>query len=85
VIVDFAAAVETLRARVQQRHNAGRDASEADIRVLEHQLRTGEPITVEEQAVTVPYDAEAPLERSREAEGWRSVLERLHLDAAVTY
>jgi len=59
------------------RDQAGRDASEADLRVLEHQLQSAEPLTLDEQAVTVTYDAEAPLERSRQAEAWRSVLERL--------
>jgi predicted kinase len=85
VIVDFAAAVETLRARVQQRHETGHDASEADVHVLEHQLQVAEPITSDERAVTVRYDAEAPLEESRHAGAWRPVLERLHLDAPVAH
>jgi hypothetical protein len=32
----------------------------------------------------VTYDAEAPLERSRQVESWQPVLDRLHLEAAVT-
>jgi predicted kinase len=83
--VDFVAPVETLRTRVQARHEAGLDASEADIRVLEHQLQVAEPITSDERALTVTYDAEAPLERSRQAESWQPVLDRLHLEAAVTH
>jgi uncharacterized protein len=76
VIVDFAAGVETLGTRVRKRLESGADPSEADIRVLEHQLQVAEPISSDERTVTVPYDAEAPLERS-DAGAWRSVLERL--------
>jgi predicted kinase len=68
---------------VRERHEAGRDASEADLRVLEHQLQAAEPLTSDERAVTVAYDAQAPLERSRRVDAWRSVLERLHLEAPV--
>ena len=85
VIVDFVAPVEVLGARVQERHEAGRDASEADIRVLEHQLRTAEPLAADERASTVTCDAEAPIERSWRAESWQPVLERLHLETAASH
>ena len=53
VIVDFVAPVDVLRARVRRRREAGVDASDADVRVLEHQLQTGEPLTPDERALTV--------------------------------
>jgi len=83
VIVDFVAPVDTLHARVQKRQEAGLDASEADSRVLEHQLRLAESLTSDERAVTVTCDGDAPLEPSQHVGFWRPVLDRLHLDAAV--
>ena len=49
-IADFVASPETLRARVEQRHATGSDASEADVHVLELQLKTAEPLTADERA-----------------------------------
>jgi uncharacterized protein len=85
VIVDFVAPIDVLRTRVQERHEAGVDASEADIHVLEHQLRVADPITPDERTVTVTFDAGAPLEDSRQIESWQPVLDRLHLEAAVRH
>lgn len=60
-ILAFDAPVETLRARVRQRLKAGTDASEADVAVLETQLRAREPFEAEELACVVPIDtASAP-------------------------
>jgi aminoglycoside phosphotransferase family enzyme/predicted kinase len=78
VIVDFVAPVHTLHTRVQKRHDAGLDASEADVGVLEYQLRAAEPLTSDERAVTITYDAGTPLERARHIEMWQPVLDRLH-------
>lgn len=39
---------DTLRERVRQRQAAGKDASEADLRVLEHQLKTVQPLAADE-------------------------------------
>ncbi len=44
-ILDFAVPEALLRQRVQARSVAGKDASEADITILELQLRTAEPLT----------------------------------------
>lgn len=85
VIVDFLAPVAVLRTRVLQRHEAGLDASEADTRVLEHQLQAAEPLSADERALTVTCDAEAPIERSCQAEWWRPVLQRLHLEATASH
>lgn len=56
-IVTLQAPVETLRARIARRLAAGADASDADAAILEHQLRTQEPLTAEERALAVPVDA----------------------------
>jgi hypothetical protein len=38
----------------------------------------------DERAVTVTYDADAPLEESRHVEPWLPVLDRLQIEAATT-
>src|SRR5262249_29759738 len=60
-IVDFVASVDTLRARILERREAGSDASEANLEVLERQRRSAEPIAPDERAVTVPIDSETSL------------------------
>jgi aminoglycoside phosphotransferase family enzyme/predicted kinase len=80
VIVDFVASDSTLRGRIAQRAVNGSDASDADLAVLDHQLRNREPLTPQEQTFVVTYDAEAPLERARQPDAWRAVRERI--DAA---
>jgi aminoglycoside phosphotransferase family enzyme/predicted kinase len=47
-ILDMQAAPDVLRERVRQRSEQGRDASEADLRVLEHQLATERPLEADE-------------------------------------
>lgn len=69
-ILAFDAPVETLRARVCQRAAAGTDASEADVAVLETQLRAREPFEAEELACVIPIDTGS-------APDWRSVLAAL--------
>ena len=54
VILDIVADPPTLRARIRERLAAKRDASEADIAVLEHQLATHEPLQPDE----IPYCVE---------------------------
>jgi uncharacterized protein len=56
-ILDFSAPESILRQRIKDRHLAGRDASEADQAVLDHQLRTHEALTSEELALTIPIDS----------------------------
>jgi aminoglycoside phosphotransferase family enzyme/predicted kinase len=67
VIVDCVASAATLRARVTARALAGTDASEAGPAVLEHQLRTAEPLARDELAFTIACDADAPVALSRDA------------------
>jgi aminoglycoside phosphotransferase family enzyme/predicted kinase len=58
VILDVTAPENLLRERVKQRMQRGRDASEADIAVLENQLRNSEALDSSEQAATIGVDTE---------------------------
>ena len=49
-ILDIQADPDVLRERVRRRHALGTDASEADLRVLEHQLATARPLDEDELA-----------------------------------
>lgn len=55
LILDFVADKTTLRARINERQKQRRDASEADIAVLEHQLQTHEPLQPDERSVVLTY------------------------------
>jgi predicted kinase len=50
---------ETLRRRILHRIQAGDDASEADLEVLQHQQTIQEPLSAEEHEWTVNFDSEA--------------------------
>lgn len=52
-IVDCAASLATLRARIEARAHARQDPSDADLAVLERQLRTQEPLSASEQACVI--------------------------------
>src|SRR5512139_1182426 len=56
-ILDFPVPVATLRERIVHRSHAGKDASEADLAVLQYQLNTEEPLGADEQAEAVTIDA----------------------------
>jgi predicted kinase len=55
VIVEFSAAAETLRQRIQAR---SQDVSDADLSVLEHQLATTEPVHENERSCLIEIDTE---------------------------
>lgn len=55
-IVRCAAPIDELKRRIQSRAQAGNDASEADLRVLQTQLLTLEPLTASEQSSAGVYD-----------------------------
>jgi aminoglycoside phosphotransferase family enzyme/predicted kinase len=57
-ILDCAASPAELKRRVRARARRGRDASEADLDVLEHQLSTVEPLDRAERRHTVTVDTE---------------------------
>ncbi len=73
----FAASEVTLRNRIACRAAEGHDASDADLAVLDHQLRVQEPLAPDELADAVTYDSEAPLERAHAAASWSAVIERV--------
>ena len=77
VIIAFDAPEATLRRRIEERIRRGGDASEADLRVLAHQLETREPLAPDEQAFVVTFDAGAPLENIDRPEAWRALTEWL--------
>ncbi|HUH93849.1 MAG TPA: AAA family ATPase [Casimicrobiaceae bacterium] len=76
-IVDFVASESSLRERVARRSRADADASDADLAVLEHQLRAQEPLGPDEQDAVVRCDADAPLEAARARGAWDAVAERI--------
>ena len=57
VILDVAAPEPLLRERIAQRHHRERDASEATVAVLEHQLSIAEPLSAEEQQHAILVDS----------------------------
>jgi aminoglycoside phosphotransferase family enzyme/gluconate kinase len=77
VILDFPADEAVMRARITNRLIGERDASEADVSVLEHQLATQEPLQADELPWVVSYDAGTP--RGSDDRPWRSFLDRLWL------
>jgi predicted kinase len=53
-IVDCRAGEETLRRNIRHRSAEGKDASDADLAVLEHQLRHHDPLDETERRLVVP-------------------------------
>ncbi len=62
VILDCRAPVDTLRARVSSREREARDASEATLTVLEHQLASDEPLNALERASALVIDTSRPVD-----------------------
>jgi len=77
VMIDISANEATLRERVRHRMSVGMDASEAGTAVLEHQLRTHEPLGLDERVDVVPCDGELPMEHGHSADSWRGFMESL--------
>lgn len=61
-ILDCTASPSTLRQRVQARAVAGRDASEADVAVLERQLATYQRLDADEMAFTIHAPTDEPVD-----------------------
>jgi len=76
VIASLQAPETVLKARILSRCGEDRDASDADLAVLSHQLGTQEPIGADEQAHTVTFPAALPLEALAATAEWRTLLER---------
>jgi hypothetical protein len=64
---------EALRHRVEQRQRQGRDASEADVAVLEHQLETHEPLGEAERREAIVVDTGQPLDVAGIVARWTAV------------
>ena len=77
VIIDISARESTLRERLHARALAGKDASEADSAVLDHQLRTREPLADEERRSAIVHDGEAPLDAAAAQSLAARVIERI--------
>lgn len=56
VILDFYAPEQELKRRINQRLQSGTDASEATLAVLEHQLKTAQPLSATELGNTIVID-----------------------------
>lgn len=80
VILDFQAPTETLRQRIVARGQAGIDASEATLAVLERQLATAEPLTADEKTRAMRIDVrQTPTPRERSL-ALQAELERMPVD-----
>ena len=77
VILALHASEATLRARLAVRVASGRDASDADVTVLEQQLLVQEPLAADEQSDVVPFNAEDAIDGTRVSATWRAVRARL--------
>jgi predicted kinase len=71
------ASPEVLRERVARRVRKGGDASEADMRVLEHQLQTEEPLDADEAAAALVYDSTQAFDADDNAAAIGELLARL--------
>jgi len=65
VILDVRAPEAVLRARIAARVREGRDASEADLAVLDHQIATAEPLGPDERPAVIAVDTDRPLDVKR--------------------
>lgn len=74
LILDVTAEEAVLRARILERRRQRNDPSEADLDVLEHQLRTQEPLGADERAIALEIQSGAA---TLDAAAWTQVLERL--------
>lgn len=73
-ILHFHAPEPLLFERVQKRYLKGCDASEADRAVLVSQLETMEPLSVEEEAISISIDTSEPADGKAIAEQLRSLI-----------
>jgi hypothetical protein len=62
VILDVQASEDELRNNIGIREAAGTDASDATIRVMEHQMSNHEPLNQSEPTISMNWNAEIPLQ-----------------------
>jgi len=72
-IIDCQAPVAILRARIAQRLEAQRDASEADLQALERLSAAAQPLRCDELAQAIPVEAGRPLPPASLAQRWLDV------------
>jgi aminoglycoside phosphotransferase family enzyme/predicted kinase len=77
VVASCAASASTLRERITRRLAGGGDASQADLAVLEHQLRTQEPLDTDEQYDVVAFDSDAVRGANEAKAPWRGIIDRI--------
>jgi len=77
VILDFDADVQTLRARVETRHERADDASDAGLDVLEAQRLSAEPLAPDEQAAVFACMAMTSSDDGQPRADWSPLLQRL--------
>jgi len=65
LILDITANEADLRNNIEQRSHEG-DASDADLRVLAHQLENNDPITSDEPSLSIQWNADLPLDEIRQ-------------------
>ncbi|HEU4662541.1 MAG TPA: AAA family ATPase, partial [Dokdonella sp.] len=73
IVVDVVAQEATLRERLRRRALGPADVSEAGVAVLDHQLRTDEPLGDDELGTVERCDAERPLDEGQRARLWNAV------------
>jgi predicted kinase len=64
-ILECTAPIPELRRRITRRAQGGRDASDADLAVLEHQLRTHDPLDRAERRSAIRVDTGRPIDSAR--------------------
>jgi len=74
VVLDFDAPEKVLRERVMRRAAAAVDASEADLAVLERQMRFREPLSPQERLAAITIDTRS----TEHTPAWRAVMRRLN-------
>lgn len=75
VILDFNAPQHLLRQWITERAREGSDASDADVAVLEHQIRTREPLEDGERAASIAVDTGTTVDVRALAETLRRMME----------
>lgn len=76
-ILDCQADRDLLRARIEQRLRAEKDASEADVKVLDAQIEGCEMLDARETGCSIVMDMSVPFDKDREAAAIRKVKEFL--------
>ncbi len=77
IIVDYRASISTLRRRVQTRESLGTDASEAGLAVLEKQLETEQPLSVDERRWVTRFNSERVFDLQRLHRTWQHLAHKI--------